>query len=514
MGLLANKSAKKDPWESIFSEYGVKNPYAIQRKTVVKQLPTEYPIVTIGGEKKVFGKKITEPKQTGFYDSNADFIPLSKEQLANLGDKKTFTTYQPTEQEVFIDTTTGKEIKTPKQVISFGPGGQGYQLKKEGDISYRVKFDESGNPSFYAKQLEDDSFGSFITEGLTAISPVLLAGFPIGSVLGSALAPTLSAATQAVIGNALVQGTLAEMQGGEFLKGAAGGAIGAGVGNFVTPGISEALGGGQFGNVAAGALTGGGVSALMGGDFVSGALKGGISAGLNEYQQQLRQEQFDTAMTESGLAGQTLMDSGEQTVLEPWQQSEGISQLLNELSPYQQPYVLGANEVFAEPDIQPLPVDNSGKLTATNVLKTLAPIALTALLAKNVQEPSSAETSSGYPIVPIPGDWKPPTYNQAFTPSAPIDFGTFALLAGTQWENPQTFQSPQEYNLSNLINTLNYQSVPFVPKQYDMPQQVSAADFINQFQTPTVGTGEFIGNLGGKPVSIADIISGIQSQYG
>lgn len=382
--------------------------------------------------------------------------------------------------------------------------GQTFYLKDmpSGKIQYTTFSD---NPSFL------DSLAAVALP----LALVLIPGLQgLSASIGASIAPAAAGAVQSAIGSAVIGGTMAEAQGGDFLKGAAGGAIGSGIGSVITPEISSALGGGTFGNVAAGALTGGTVSEIMGGDFSTGAVRGGVGAGISDYQQQLRQEQFDTAMTESGLAGQTLMDSGEQTVLEPWQQSEGISQLINELAPYQQPYVLGENEVFAEPDIQPLPIDNSGKLAATDVLKTLAPIALTALLAKDIQKSSSEETSSGYPILPIPGDWKSPTYNQAFTPSAPIDFGTFALLAGTQWESPQQFQAPQEYNLSNLINTLNYQPVPFVPQQYDMPQQVSTADFMSQFQAPTVGADELIGNLGGKPVSIADIISGIQSQYG
>lgn len=330
----------------------------------------------------------------------------------------------------------------------------------------------------------------------------------IGSSLGA------SAAVAPIVGNAIIQGTLAEAQGGDFLKGAALSTLGSVIAPTISSGVSNAIGGGTVSNIASKALTSGIVSKAGGGDFKQGALTGGVIGGIGEYQQGLRQEQFDTAMTESGLAGQTLMDSGEQTVLEPWQQSEGISQLVNKLAPYQQPYILGENEVFAEPDAQQEPVNNSGKLAATNVLKTVAPMALISLLTKNTQQPSSNETSSGYPIIPIPSNWKSPTYNQTFAPSAPIDFGTSALLAGTQWENPQQFQAPQEYNLSDLINTLNYQSVPFAAQQYEAPQQVSASDFMSQFQTPAVGTDELIGNLGGKPVSIADIISGIQSQYG
>jgi hypothetical protein len=507
---------KIDPWSSAFEKYGITNPYGLQRKTVTYDKPTEHKIQTVKFSdetqnpigKGPFGSlKYPTISKTGYYDDYGDFVELNKEQIQN---NKTFTTYQPTEKTVVFDPYTNKEIDLTK-INSLFSKNSGYELLNQNDVSYRVKFNENGQPEFFAKA---EDTGDFLTEGLLAISPILLAGLPIGSVLGSALAPGLSTVVQTGIGNALVGGTLAEIGGGNFAKGALSSGLGSAASAYINPAISEAIGGGSVGNIAANALTKGALAELQGGDFLQGAVQGAATAGLSEYQQQLRQEQFDSQMTESGLAGQTLMDSGEQTVLEPWQQTEGISQLIKELTPYQTPYVLGPNEVFAEPDIQPLPIDNSGKIAAVGAAKFLAPIALTALLAKNVQEPSSAETSSGYPIVPIPGDWKQPVYNQEFTPSAPIDFGTSALLAGTQWENPQQFQSPQEYNLSNLINTLNYQSVPFVQQQYDVPQQVSAADFMSQFQTPTVGTGEIIGNLGGKPVSIADIISGIQSQYG
>lgn len=441
----------------------------------------------------------------GYYETN--YAPLTEKDLSRYDPKtKTFTTdflvgnklvntetneviSRSPDTNFFIDTyTTGNILKGQDKRF-------GLTLSPDGII---VPYQTSGKAGFLA----------------SPVAGLILSAFAPGvsNLLGAATGLTgtgLSIATGAAVG-----GGTAALTGGDVLKGALSGGVTAGASNLVTPAISNALGGGTFGNIAAGTLTGGGISSLLGGDFASGALRGGLSAGLNNYEQQLRQEQFDTGMTESGLAGQTLMDSGEQTVLEPWQQTDSISQLVDKLSPYLQSYVLGENEVFAEPDIQQGPIDNAGKLKAIGILKTLTPVALMALLAKSAAGSSNTEETSGYPIVPIPADWKSPTYNQAFTPSAPIDFGTSALLAGTQWENPQQFQAPQEYNLTNLINTLNYQPVPFVPQQYEMPQQVSTADFVSQFQQPTVGTSDIIGNLGGSPVSIADIISGIQSQYG
>jgi hypothetical protein len=104
----------------------------------------------------------------------------------------------------------------------------------------------------------------------------------------------------------------------------------------------------------------------------------------------------------------------------------------------------------------------------------------------------------------------------AFTPSEAINFGSPEMLAGTQWANAGQQLTQMPYSLSDVINTLNYQSVPFVQQQYQMPQQsFSVPDILQQFQTsPTVGMNDVIGGLNGRQVSISDIISGIQSQYG
>ena len=118
-----------------------------------------------------------------------------------------------------------------------------------------------------------------------------------------------------------------------------------------------------------------------------------------------------------------------------------------------------------------------------------------------------------FEIVAPPSEWQSPTYNLPsagqvpFTPSAPIDFGSPELLQGTQFARPaaQPFQMP--YDLSNVVNTLNFQSVPFV-------QQPMAQSFTGLANQPTAGVNNIIGNLNGAPVSIADIISNIQGQYG
>lgn len=121
-------------------------------------------------------------------------------------------------------------------------------------------------------------------------------------------------------------------------------------------------------------------------------------------------------------------------------------------------------------------------------------------------------TPKQFEIVAPPSEWTSPVYG---TPTAPVssmpsslpDFGSTNLLQGTQFARPaaQPFQMP--YDLSNMVNTLNFQSVPFVQQQ--MPPS-----FTGVANQPTPGLSNIIGNLNGTPVSIADIISNIQGQYG
>jgi hypothetical protein len=106
---------------------------------------------------------------------------------------------------------------------------------------------------------------------------------------------------------------------------------------------------------------------------------------------------------------------------------------------------------------------------------------------------SNTATPTGFDIVPVPTDWKtPPATGVApFTPLPPIDFGTRNLLMGTQWEK---FLDP------------NYGKVP-EPVQYSQPSNMSYNDLMS-----------ILGSKQGMPpassLSINDIISGIQNQYG
>lgn len=140
------------------------------------------------------------------------------------------------------------------------------------------------------------------------------------------------------------------------------------------------------------------------------------------------------------------------------------------------------------------------KPTTTTTTKETDPlkVAQLALTAAGVLGAGSVLSNTGsggtqFPIVPVPESWATPpkTGVAPFTPLTPIDFGTRNLLKGTQWEK---FLDP------------NYGKVP-APVQYSQPSNLSYNDLMG-----------ILGSKQGMPpassLTINDIISGIQNQYG
>jgi hypothetical protein len=130
------------------------------------------------------------------------------------------------------------------------------------------------------------------------------------------------------------------------------------------------------------------------------------------------------------------------------------------------------------------------KVTTSDVIKLIS--AGTTLAALNsAVNPETGGTQ--FPIVPIPQEWgNPPAPSVApYKALTPLNFGNRNLLIGTQWEK---FLNP------------NYGKVP-EPVQYSQPSNLSYNDLMG-----------ILGNKQGMPsassLSINDIISGIQNQYG
>ena len=141
---------------------------------------------------------------------------------------------------------------------------------------------------------------------------------------------------------------------------------------------------------------------------------------------------------------------------------------------------------------KPTTTTTPDKTKETDPIK-VAQLALAAAGLLGAGSALSTNTPTGFDIVPIPEDWKTPpkTGVAPFTPLPPINFGDRNLLIGTQWEK---FLDP------------NYGKVP-APVQYSQPSSISYNDLMG-----------ILGSRQGMPsassLSINDIISGIQNQYG
>jgi hypothetical protein len=491
-----------------------------------------------------------------------------------------------------VVTTYGNKVTGQQVPSTYGErqtgNAWGGTFAGKGNTGYRVQFAPDGTPVFYTTAASSNDLANILQDNK-------LLNFAANAAASYFGGPAGVAALQ------LAQGKDIE----DAAKAAVISYVANEAGTYVRPEVSQTLGGGTAGNVAADALIGGTLAEAQGGDFLKGALQSGISSGINEAKLSAADQYinsvepgigydpatspteldviaafpelapapvFDTSFTPDyslstgapvipdmgaqgiqvptitelvDVVGQPvdyslpIPDSGLGLVMPtaPNLDSMGGGQglvipvdggVITEAGFIPDTYVpdLGDPNSFinqpapnVEVNIPELPAeqpkDISGELAALDLVKALAPIAVGAALNKD-QPQTTTDEKTGYPILPIPADWKAPEYSMAFTPSAALDFGSPDLLQGTQWANQRVTPAQMNYSLSDVMNTLNYQSVPFVQQQMQpFEQSFSVPDILQQFQTkPNVGMNDIIGGLNGRQVSISDIISGIQSQYG
>jgi hypothetical protein len=152
------------------------------------------------------------------------------------------------------------------------PGGlASWSALGEGAVGYTAQQAPNGQVYFIP------SWGD--TGGLGSLAPIIGIGASLlAPGLGSALAAGLgtSAAVGSTLAGGLIGGTLAEASGGDFLQGALTGGLGAAAAPLAG-GISEAVGGGTLGNVIGQSTTSAGTAALTGGDVEQAALMGALT---------------------------------------------------------------------------------------------------------------------------------------------------------------------------------------------------------------------------------------------
>lgn len=163
-------------------------------------------------------------------------------------------------------------------------------------------------------------------------------------------------------------------------------------------------------------------------------------------------------------------------------------------------------EPIVPPVVTPIPEAPPSNAKITDLTKPkekswtaaeLAELARLGLLATTIFGAASQDnTPKGFDIVPVPEGWKSPVYQKdiigtSTTPFAPIDYSNRNLLIGTQWEK---FLDP------------NYGKVP-EPIKFNQPTNMSYDRLMS-----ILGSG--VDTLPSQNLTINDVISGIQNQYG
>ena len=348
----------------------------------------------------------------------------------------------------------------------------------EGNTAYRVQFDASGNPLFYTTGASSSDVGDLaplLTIGSLLVAPGLsgLIGGATGltgGALAAATGATLGAGTAALTGNDILKGAL----------------LGGGTGylsSLLSSGVTDAdlLKQAADADIAGGMLPEYGTNAAY--DQAMADLMANSPGAIAQLENIVNSQV-------GGTLGPDNIDIGG-----GWNPADATDYSMEVTASRPEttyPEASYSNEGLNYPGTATTigsggsPVNASVSTTTPSLNDVLNVVKAGTLVAGLTGAASAAGGSpSGFEIVPVPSDWKSPTYGQTgqWPALTPIDFGSRELLRGTQWEK--------------YINPA--QPVTPVPA----PTGMNYGQLMNVLQ----------GGQGGT-LSLNDIISGIQSQYG
>ena len=239
---------------------------------------------------------------------------------------------------------------------------------------------------------------------------------------------------------------------------------------------------------------------------------GGVQTGL-ESQLSAQGKQLMDSLQKQGLDYQTALNealasqasqfqnqiTGVQTGLESQLDAQG-KQFLEALQERGVDYKTALDEAIAQQNAKIGEVQTSfeeqlAKSTASSSADFAKLMQTLGLMGTTINAIQAANTPKTYTYnLADPSTWGSPVYNKTtgpVSPITPLDFGTRDLLKGTQWEK---FLDP------------NYGQVP-QPVQFNQPSNISYDRLMS-----ILGTGA--DTLPSQALSINDVISGIQNQYG
>jgi len=397
----------------------------------------------------------------------------------------------------------------------------------KGNTAFRADFAPDGTPIFYTTQGSSSDLGSVMP-----LIQIALAATGAGGLLGNALLGAgASQVAAGALGNAILGGATTGLAGGDALKGALLGGAGGALSGYLQGGpidasnmtsaqFNDALESQLIGEMQRSGLTNAQITQFL--ENASPADIASITSALpvTNASDNLLVNAAKTPITSDALintlsqvptiavtakapeqvspdvlSGVTSMLSGSTTTTPTVEVKDTRPTDNSATVPLITAPITTTPPTVTTPTVPTTTTTDTKKdtsLTASDVVKLISAGATIAGINAAVNGGSSSGGTQ-YPIIPIPENWAtPPKPSVApATVLPPINFGDRNLLIGTQWEK---FLDP------------NYGQVP-EPVQYSQPSNLSYNDLMG-----------ILGSKQGMPpassLSINDIISGIQNQYG
>jgi len=402
----------------------------------------------------------------------------------------------------------------------------------KGNTGYRVEFAPNGTPVFYTTGASSSDAADWMP-----MVQLALAATGAGGLLGNALLGAgASQVAAGALGNAILGGATTGIAGGDAFKGALLGGAGGALGGYLQGGTLDGLGitERQFAIADATQLAEQGLSvsqirdSLLAGGYNDAIIDRALNALTPTATATLSNPAIDSnTVSITGTANPSLnnligtlsqVPTIDVTAPRPQQVSPDVLSAVTSIlggganppptvevtaeRPVNRdipvitltPKVVDPNAPTVKTPTTPPTTDvtkKDGSLTPSDVIRILG-IGTTIAGINAATGGGGASGTTQYPIVDVPADWTSPVRGVApATTLPPINFGDRNLLIGTQWEK---FLDP------------NYGQVP-EPIQYSRPSSLSYNDLMG-----------ILGSKQGMPsassLSINDIISGIQNQYG
>ena len=484
-----------------------------------------------GGESQIFVPLPPDAKLETVYgvarsggDAGDYLEPIDQSKVKIIDGKLVVDTGQTTFGNKLTETPVANTYSERQTGNAFGGTFAG-----KGNTGYRVEFAPNGTPVFYTTGASSSDAADWMP-----MVQLALAATGAGGALGSSLlgAGAGQVATNA-LGNAILGGLTTGIAGGDVLKGTLLGGAGGALSGYLQGGPIDAsnMTSAQFNDALEGQLIGemqrSGLTNAQITQFLENASAADISSIVNTIPVTGASDTLLVNAARAPITATDLINTLSQvptvaiTAKTPEQVSPDVINAVNSLisggnvapqtveikdtrptqpdipviTPIATTTVTPPPTVTTPSTVTPPTTDvtkKDGSLTPSDVIKILG---IGTTIAGINAATGGGGTSGGvqYPIVDVPANWATPpkTGVAPATVLPPINFGDRNLLIGTQWEK---FLDP------------NYGQVP-EPIQYSQPSSLSYNDLMG-----------ILGSKQGMPsastLSINDIISGIQNQYG